>query len=151
LPLSDGMSFRSAHVIGYSPQPSLADFLKRLLEGAGFTATACWSPQDLDRDLVKHQALAVVYEIGFPFKENWNNLQQVRLRQPLTDVPFVIVTAEPDELYRRVGARADLTLFAKPSDPRELRDVVATATAAARHRARASRQSNDLSGLKRPA
>jgi hypothetical protein len=53
-------------------------------------------------------------------------LREARLRSPFRDIPVVIVTAEPMELYRRVGVQADLTLFVRPHDPGEVRAAIAS-------------------------
>jgi hypothetical protein len=45
----------------------------------------------------------VIYDVSFPFVENWNRLQHLRSRPALSGIPFVITTSEPQELERRVG------------------------------------------------
>lgn len=112
-------------VVTFSPQPSIAYFLKGVLDCAGFTVVAAAS--DLDElearvELVRPDA--VVYDVSFPFTENWHNLQQLRSRGALRNVPVVITTSEARELYRRVGVSDAIELFRRPDDIAALREAV---------------------------
>lgn len=115
-------------VVTFSPQPSVAEFLRRIVDEAGFASQATSTTDDLCqavRDLVPD---AVIYEIGFPFTDNWHQLNRLRAQSPLRHVPFVITTADARELYRRVGVPA-LELFRKPDDLSEIRATVLNAIA----------------------
>src|SRR5258708_1806231 len=94
-------------VVTFSPQPSVAEFLKRIVDAAGFTANATASTIEELEALVKSLSPdAIVYEIGFPFASNWQQLLQARQRPALEKTAFVITTGDARELYRRVGVVA---------------------------------------------
>src|SRR4029077_2882054 len=104
-------------VVTFSPQPSVAAFLQRIVDAAGFTADATASTVEELETLVKRVSPhAVVYEIGFPFADNWHQLVQARPRPCLQNLPIVITTGDARELYRRVGVPAAIELFRKPDD-----------------------------------
>jgi DNA-binding response OmpR family regulator len=124
-------------VIAFSPQPSVADLLKRVLDEAGFTASAAWgSPDELEMLVQRTNPDAVVYEVGFPFVEHWHQLQDLRSRPLLRSIPVVVVSGEPQELYRRVGASAAFEIFTYPNDRGEVRAAVCRAVDAWRERSR---------------
>jgi DNA-binding response OmpR family regulator len=120
------------HLIAFSPQPSVADFLKKILEKAGFSASACWAtPDHLEAAVLQTPPDAVVCEVGFPFAQQWRALTDARRRPALRNVPFVIVTGEPEELFRRVGVRAALSIFSRPDNSADVRAAVEAAVAPA--------------------
>jgi hypothetical protein len=122
----------SGIVIGFSRQPSVADFLKRTLETAGFHAAAVWSTiEDLEIAISRLRPAAVVYEVGFPFDEHWKEFVSLKDRRSFNSTPMVVATAVPPETYRRVGATAVLEIFTRPSG-RAVRDAVRSATLNAR-------------------
>jgi DNA-binding response OmpR family regulator len=116
-------------VVAYSPHPSVADLLKRVLEGAGFRAWAVWAPEELEAAVGRVRPEGIVYEIGFPFAEHWRELQALRQRALLKTLPFIIATGEPQELYRRIGVAADLEIFVRPKDSEQVRATVRGAIA----------------------
>ena len=66
-------------VVTFSPQPSVAAFLQRIVDAAGFTANATASTVEELEALVNNVSPdAIVYEIGFPFTDNWHQLVQAR-------------------------------------------------------------------------
>jgi CheY-like chemotaxis protein len=108
---------RSYVVLAFSPQPSLAYFLKGVLDCAGMTAIASSSSVDeLERLAQRAKPDAIVYDVSYPFDDNWTQLQLARKRAALRDLPFVITTSEARELYRRVGYAGAIELFARPKD-----------------------------------
>src|SRR5262245_9961102 len=108
---------RAHVVVAFSPQPSLAYFLKGVLDCAGMAAIASPSTVDELESLAQRiRPDAIVYDVSYPFVENWNQLQQARTRTPLRDIPVVITTSEAQELFRRVGYAGAIELFARPKD-----------------------------------
>ena len=104
-------------VVAFSPQPSLAYFLKGVLDCAGLTTIACSSSVAEIEDMAERiHPDAIVYDVSYPFAENWQQLQQLRTRPALQTTPFVITTSEARELFRRVGYSGAIELFARPSD-----------------------------------
>ena len=104
-------------VLAFSPQPSFAYFLKGVLDCAGLTAIASSSSVDhLEALAQRARPEAIVYDVSYPFTENWHQLQQVMNRPALRDIPFVITTSEARELFRRVGCSSAIELFARPRD-----------------------------------
>jgi len=123
---------RSYVVLAFSPQPSFAYFLKGVLDCAGLTAIASSSSvEDLEGLAQKARPDAIVYDVSYPFTENWHQLQEVKNRPALRDVPFIITTSEAQELFRRVGCSSAIELFARPSDlaafQSTVRNVIETA------------------------
>jgi CheY-like chemotaxis protein len=108
---------RSYVVLAFSPQPSFAYFLKGVLDCAGLTAIASSSSaEDLDALAQRARPDAIVYDVSYPFAENWQRLQQVKSLPALQNIPIVITTSEAQELFRRVGCASAIELFAKPDD-----------------------------------
>jgi CheY-like chemotaxis protein len=105
--------------------------MKGVLDCAGFVATATSSnPSELEA-LVQHiEPDAIVYDVSYPFTENWQQLQCLRSRLSLRHVPFVITTSEARELFRRTGATA-LELFSRPDDLAAFQSAVRNAIEAA--------------------
>jgi hypothetical protein len=103
-------------LIAFSRQPSVADFIKRILEDAGYAAIACWSTlDDLERAVLDHRPAALVYEVGFPLAAEWDRFRELGVRPTLADIPLVIATAAPRDLYQRLGIPRALDVFTRPS------------------------------------
>jgi DNA-binding response OmpR family regulator len=113
-------------VLTFSPQPSVADFLKRIVGEAGFASQAVSSLDDLQDAVTKAVPDAIIYEVGFPFSDNWHQLTELRMNTAVRHVPFVITTGDAHELFRRVGVPA-LELFRKPDDLSVVRDALLSA------------------------
>jgi hypothetical protein len=125
VPLVMADAVRDHIVVTFSPQPSVAAFLQRIVDAAGFTSNATASTVEELETLVKSVSPdAVVYEIGFPFAANWHQLVEARQRPCLQNMAFVITTGDARELYRRVGVPAAIELFRKPDDFTELRGAI---------------------------
>lgn len=104
------------HLIAFSRQPSVADFMKRFLEDAGYSAIACWSTlEDLERVVSDTQPAAIVYEVAFPLATEWERCCEARRRPTLVHIPLVIATPAPPDLYRHVGMPDALDVFTRPS------------------------------------
>jgi CheY-like chemotaxis protein len=103
-------------VVAFSPQPSFAFFMKGVLDCAGFqTMAASSSPDDLEELVLKVRPDAVVYDVSYPYVENWRQLERLRSRV-LRSIPVVITTSEAGELARRVGVSTAIEMFTRPSD-----------------------------------
>jgi CheY-like chemotaxis protein len=115
-------------VVAFSPQPSLAYFMKGVLDCAGLTAIAASSnPDEVEALAARARPDAVVYDVSFPFVENWNRLEQLRTRPALSGIPFVITTSEAREFKRRVGNSTAVELFSRAKDVRQLQSAVRSA------------------------
>ncbi len=67
--------------VTFSPQLSVAYFLKGVLDYAGFgVCAAVSSPDELELIVSQERPDAVVYNVSFPFAENWQSLQELRGR-----------------------------------------------------------------------
>lgn len=117
-------------VLTFSPQPSVADFLKRIVDQAGFDSRATSTVDELHDAAAAVIPDAIIYEIGFPFTDNWRQLSELRTRAALQRVPIVITTPDAQELHRRLGVPA-LELFRKPDDLSAFREAVLQAIQAA--------------------
>ena len=125
-------TYRAPVVVTFSPQPSVAYFLKGVLDCAGFAVVASSSNIDeLDAAIQRTQPDAIVYDVSFPFVESWNQLQELRTRATAHDIPVVITTSEARELQRRIGVTAAVEIFRRPDDIAELRRTMQHAIEAA--------------------
>jgi len=112
-------------VVTFSHEPSVAYFLKGVLDCAGFAVTAVSSNlDDLEAAVQRTRADAIVYDLSYPFQANWEELQQLRERKCLKETPVVITTSEAHGLYRALGVSAAVEIFRRPDDVAELRRVV---------------------------
>jgi hypothetical protein len=110
------MSRSAAPIIAFSLEPSVADFLKRIVEDAGFVATAIWSSiDDLESAVVQARPSALVYELGFPFAEKWKHFLAASSRPAFAGIPIVIATSASAEQCRRAGAAATLEILPRPT------------------------------------
>jgi CheY-like chemotaxis protein len=123
------MSEPRGHVlVTFSPQPSVAFFLKGVLDCAGFTVVAASSELTALEQIVEQtRPDAVVCDIGFPFLDNWKALQQACGRPALRRTPVVVTTSEVRELSRQVGETGAIELFRRPDDFSDLRAAVQSA------------------------
>jgi CheY-like chemotaxis protein len=112
-------------VVAFSPQPSVARFLQEVLTAAGFNVVAaCFTRADLEAAVERVERAAVVYDVSFPFKENWSAYQQLAATRAFRDVPVVIATSEAPALFKAVGATAAFELFRRPDDASVVRETV---------------------------
>jgi DNA-binding response OmpR family regulator len=103
-------------LIAFSQQPSVAEFMKRILEEAGYNTIACWSTvDDLERIVDENDPGAVVYEVGLPFASELNRFQDICRRPALAHKPFVIATPAPQALCHRFGLTGTLDIFTRPT------------------------------------
>jgi CheY-like chemotaxis protein len=103
-------------VVAFSPQSSVAYFMKGVLDCCGLTAIAISAGPEIEAVAERVHPDAIVYDLSFPFVENWQRFQELRDRPALQDVPFVITTSEVAELQRRVGVTTAIELFSRPKD-----------------------------------
>jgi DNA-binding response OmpR family regulator len=116
---------RSYVAVTFSPQPSVAYFLRGVLDSAGFmVAEAAFRPEDLEHAIDRAHPDVIVYDVSYPFTENWRQCQQVLGKRMGDDIPVVITTSERRELKRTVGVSAAVELFKRPDDVSELRHAV---------------------------
>ncbi len=112
-------------IVTYSPQSSVAYFLKGVLECAGLTVSAAVSEMDELEALVRRSRPdAIVYDVSFPFRENWQKLQEARGLATLRSLPIVITTSESRELFRVTGCSSAIELFARPNDVAPFRQAL---------------------------
>jgi CheY-like chemotaxis protein len=115
----------SSVIVTYSPQSSVAYFLKGVLECAGLTVSAAASDVDeLETCVQRRRPDGIVYDVSFPFRENWQKLQEVRGLPSLRDLPIVITTSEARELFRVTGCSSAIELFARPNDVAPFRQAL---------------------------
>jgi CheY-like chemotaxis protein len=111
--------------VTFSPQPSVAYFLRGVLDSAGYAvAEASFHPDDLETAIHRNRPDVIVYDVSYPFTENWHQCQQFLQREALSDIPVVSTTSEQRELRRTVGVVAAVELFRRPDDVTELRQAV---------------------------
>jgi CheY-like chemotaxis protein len=123
-----GESIRASMAITFSPQSSVAYFLKGVLDCAGFDVCAAVStPEELEAVVTRDRPDAIVYDVSFPFASNWQKLQNVCRRPALRNIPVVVTTSEPRELFRATGCSSAIEVFTRPDDVRQFREVLQSA------------------------
>jgi CheY-like chemotaxis protein len=111
--------------VTFSPQPSVAYFLRGVLDSAGYSvAEASFRPDDLEMAVHRSRPDVIVYDVSSPCSENWRQCQRLLRSEALSDIPVVITTSEQRELRRTVGVVAAVELFKRPDDVSELRRAV---------------------------
>jgi CheY-like chemotaxis protein len=109
----------------FSPQSSLAYFLKGVLDCAGLAVTAAVSDYDeLDAVVRGTPPDVIVYDVSFPFAANWQKLQELRSRPAFRRVPVIVTTSEARELFRATGCSSAIEIFARPDDVSGLRNAL---------------------------
>jgi CheY-like chemotaxis protein len=123
-----GETVRAFVAVTFSPQSSVAYFLKGVLDCAGFDVCAAVStPEELEASVGRDRPDAIVYDVSFPFASNWQKLQDVRRRPALQNIPVVVTTSEPRELFRATGCSSAVEVFSRPDDVRHFRDILQSA------------------------
>jgi CheY-like chemotaxis protein len=113
--------------VTFSPQPSVAYFLRRILECAGVNVTAAtFAVSDLETAVGRDRPDVIVSDVSFPFEENWQRLEVIR-QGTLGAIPLVITSSEARELERAVGVSGVVEIFARPHDLTEVRAAVCRA------------------------
>jgi len=111
--------------------------LARLLESAGFNAVSALIPEvrngrcDADSIMERHDPSVVVYDIGPPYEENWENFQVCRATS-MRDRRFVITSANPARVERLAGR--DERIYEIVDEPWDLDNIVHAVKEAARAR-----------------
>jgi DNA-binding NarL/FixJ family response regulator len=129
---------RSYVAVTFSPQPSVAYFLRGVLDSAGFmVAEAAFRPDDFEVAIERSHPDVIVYDVSQPFEENWRQCRQLLRRASLNDIPVVITTSEQHEFRQTVGIPAAVELFKRADDVTALRQAVKRAieTSSPAHRA----------------
>jgi CheY-like chemotaxis protein len=72
--------------------------------------------QPLHWKTLKRSSAAIVYDVSFPFKLHWQQLQEIRRRPSLRRTPIIVTTSEARELFRETGCSSAIELFARPAD-----------------------------------
>jgi DNA-binding NarL/FixJ family response regulator len=112
-------------VVTFSPQPSIAYFLKGVLDCAGFTVIAASStPDDLAAVVERTRPNTIVYDVSYPFTESWNQLRRLQSRAAVGGIPFVVTTSDARELRRQVGVATAIEICTRPDDVFDLREAV---------------------------
>ena len=103
--------------VTFSPQSSIAYFLKGVLDCAGFSVAAAVSnPDELEALVSDVRPDAIVYDVSFPFAENWRELQDLRRRTAFMRIPVIVTTSESRQLFRATGYSSAIEIFARPDD-----------------------------------
>ena len=117
--------------VTFSPQPSVAYFLRGVLDSAGFeVARASFSPEDLETAIHRARPDVIVYDVSSPCRENWRQCRRLLDRAAAYDIPVVITTSEKRELKEAVGVSAAVELFRSADDVSRLRRAVRRAVQA---------------------
>jgi len=66
----------------------------------------------------------IVYDVSFPFRKHWQMLQYLRSLPALRNVPVVVTTSEPRELFRATGCTSAIEVFTRPDDVSEFRHAL---------------------------
>lgn len=115
-------------IVAYSPQSSVAFFMKDVFERVGLTVNAATSTlDDLEAVVGRDRPTGIVYDVSFPFTQHWEQLQKIRRRRSLRGIPIVVTTSEPRELFRATGCSSAIELFARPNDIAPLKEALLTA------------------------
>jgi CheY-like chemotaxis protein len=123
-----GENIRAATALTFSPQSSVAYFLKGVLDCAGCGDVAALSdPEQLELVVRCGPPDVIVYDVSFPFTKNWRMLQDLRNRPELRGVPVVITTSEPRELFRATGCSSAIEMFTRPDDVTEFKRALQSA------------------------
>jgi DNA-binding response OmpR family regulator len=131
---------RTYVAVTFSSQPSVAYFLRGVLDSAGFAVSdASFRLDDFEVAIQRNRPDVIVYDVSYPFRENWQQCQQLLRQAGAADIPVVITTSEQRELRRTVGVSAHVELFRRPDDVAELREAVRRAIEAPAEVPQASR------------
>jgi CheY-like chemotaxis protein len=107
--------------ITFSPQSSIAHFVKELLIAGGVPVDGAFSSvEDLEQHVRDNKPAVIVYDVSFPFAANWAILQDLRRRPAFRDISIVVTTSESRALFRAVGCATAVELFARPNDVQAL-------------------------------
>jgi CheY-like chemotaxis protein len=108
--------------VTFSSQSCVAYLLKGVLDCAGFAVSAALSdPEELELLARSGRPDVIVYDVSFPFGKNWQTLQRLRSLPALRNVPVVVTTSEPRELFRATGCASAIEMFTRPDDVSEFR------------------------------
>jgi CheY-like chemotaxis protein len=99
------------------------DFLRELFEGEGFDVVTAFAhdfkrgSHDFPTFCATHQPAVVVYDIAFPYEENWQFfITQILGANVLPASHFVLTTINKGVLDKLVGPTPTIELVGKPFD-----------------------------------
>lgn len=131
------MGDSSTHYVAitFSPRPSIAYFLKGVLDCAGFTVTATSSrPDDVVSVVERSRPDVIVYDISQPIAEARRSLARLRRRPLLRGIPVVLVTSDARACDGAAGVRVAVALCGQLDEVKQLREAVSHAVTRGRSR-----------------
>jgi CheY-like chemotaxis protein len=82
---------------------------------------------DFDTYITSHLPDVILYDIGLPYKENYELFKKLRTRPVVRDIPFVLTTTNKDALEKFIGKTHIYELIGKPYDLKEIVEAVSKA------------------------
>lgn len=80
--------------------------------------------------VAKHQPDVIVFDISFPYEQNWHRCQEFHEVHDLRKIPVVLTTTNEQALTDMVGPTPTIEIVGKPYDLERLAEVVARALSA---------------------
>ena len=111
----------------------VVEFLRLALEASGYrhvtetVLTFKRGQQELQQFLATHAPQAVIWDIAFPYAENWALFCRVRDSGVLAGCGVVLTTANKRALEEWVGPTSTLELVGKPYDVEDILGALARA------------------------
>jgi DNA-binding response OmpR family regulator len=100
----------------------VVEFLREVLEDEGYAHTAeavltfRRGERDIEHFLAKHEPTVVIWDIGFPYEQNWRFFCTLRDRGVFGTRGVVLTTTNKSALADAVGADMVLEIIGKPYD-----------------------------------
>lgn len=121
----------------FNSSDDIVDMLRMLLEQAGFAVIAGHISDiksgtlDLLALVQQHDPSVIVYDVAPPYDRNWQFLQHLRQRPPLTERQFVVTSTHAGHVREVVGRDARVyEIVGKPFDLEEIVRAVKEASRA---------------------
>jgi CheY-like chemotaxis protein len=124
------------HILVLNDHPETLEKLADWFEAQGHTTvkarlTAMHNPEEDVARLAKlERPDVVVYDVGYPYAENWRLLECLRSRAPLASVPVVVTTASRQALESAAVRSATADVADTTEDLRDLMNAVYRVTSA---------------------
>jgi len=93
--------------------PAICEMLCRLLTEEGYAVLAASNGQTALELAAQTQVGLVLLDLNLPVKNGWDTFERLTAERP--DLPVVIITARPNQLFTALGAGAG-ALMEKPLD-----------------------------------